>query len=121
MQHFIKKRDSIFRQKRERGTSPLSSFRLFSGLLPVAFDQDPAVTAMLPAMRNPDSIAMRGANPVAVNPDVAVAIPTVIAVDPDPTFMRWMVVDLDDGRGGRHAHDDLRQHGGRNETDSKQQ
>ena len=118
---FPNKMASIFGQKRERGASPTLFFLLFPGLLPVAFDQDPAVTAMLPAMRDPDRATMRGANPVAVNPDVAVAIPAVIAVDPDPTFMRWMVVDLDDGRGGRHANDDLRRNGGRNEADSKQQ
>lgn len=90
-------------------------------LLPVAFHQHPTVTAVLPAMRNPYCAAMRGANPVAVNPDVPVAIPAVIAVDPDPTFMRRMVVNFDDGLRGRHANDDLRHSGGRNETDSKQQ
>ena len=87
----------------------------------MAFDQDPAVAAMLPAMRHPDRAAMRGANPVAVNPDVTMAIPAVIAVDPDPTLMRWMVVDFDDRLGGSHANDDLRKSSGRHETDSKQQ
>ena len=29
-------------------------------LLPVSFDQNPAVTAVLPAMRDPDRVAMRG-------------------------------------------------------------
>ena len=94
---------------------------MFSGLLPVALNQDPAVTAMFPAMRDPDRATMRGANPVPVNPDVAVAIPAVIAVDPDPTFMRRTVVGFDDRRGGRHANYDLRHSGDRNETDSKQQ
>jgi len=86
----------------------------------VALDQDPAVTTMLPVMGDPNRVAMRGANPVAVNPNVAVAIPAVVAVDPDPTFMRWMVVDLNDGRGGLHPNHDLRRNGGRNEADSKQ-
>ena len=87
----------------------------------MTFNQDPAVTAMFPTMRNPNRAAMRGPHPVAVNPDVAVAVPAVITIDPDPTFMRWMVVDLDDGRRRRHANDDLRHNGGRNEADSKQQ
>ena len=121
VQHSIKKKASTFRQEKECGAHLPLSFLLFFGLLPVAFDQDPAVTAMLPAMRNPDRAMMRGANPVAVNPDVAVAIPAVIAVDPNPTFMRRMVVDLDDRLGRRNAHNDLRHTGGRNETDSKQQ
>lgn len=90
-------------------------------LAPVALDQNIAVTTMLPVMGDPDVAGMPGARPVAVNPDVTVAIPAVIAVDPDPTFMRWMVVDLDDGRGRRDANDDLRHNGSRNETESKQQ
>ena len=72
-------------------------------------------------MRDPDRVAMRGANPAAVNPDVTVAVPAVITVDPDPTFMRWMVMDFDDRLGGSHANYDLRESSGRNETDSKQQ
>lgn len=60
---------------------------------------------------------------MAVDPDVAVAVPAVIAVNPNPSRMRWTVVEFDDGRGRRHAHynSDLRKSGGRNETDSKQQ
>jgi len=87
----------------------------------VALDQDIAVTAMFPVMGNPDRIGMRRMNPTAVNPDVAVAVPTVIAVVPDPAGMRWMVVDLDDRLGRRYANDDLRHNGSRNETESKQQ
>ena len=100
---------------------PALIYLLSSVLLPVPFDQDPAVTAVLPAMGDPDRVAMRGANPVAVDPDVTVAVPAVIAVDPDPTFMRRTVMDFDDGRGRRHANYDLRESSGRYETDSKQQ
>ena len=99
--------------------SPANSANSAVFLLPVSFDQDPAVTAVLPAMRDPDRVAMRGANPAAVNPDVTVAVPAVITVDPDPTFMRWMVMDFDDRLGGSHADYDLRESSGRNETDSK--
>lgn len=92
-------------------------------LLPVTFDQHPAVTTMLPAMGDPDRTGMRGTRPVAVDPNIAVAIPTVIAVDPDPAVMRWTIMDLDDGVRRRHAYDDshLRQCSSRRETDSKQQ
>lgn len=99
--------------------SPANSANSAVFLLPVSFDQNPAVTAVLPAMRDPDRVAMRGANPAAVNPDVTVAVPAVITVDPDPTFMRWMVMDFDDRLGGSHANYDLRESSGRNETDSK--
>ena len=89
----------------------------------MAFDQDPAVAALVPTMRNPDSARMGWLDPMAMDPDVAVPVPAVIAVDPDPAGMRWMVVDFDDGRRRCDAnHDsDLRQSGGREETDSKQQ
>ncbi len=100
---------------------PPLSFLLISELLPVAFNHDPAVTAVLPAMGDPDRAGMRGANPVAVDPDVAVAIPAVIAVDPDPSIMRRTIVCFVDGRGRRHANNNLCQSGGRNETDSKKQ
>jgi hypothetical protein len=90
--------------KKVRGAeTPLSSF-LFSGLPPVAFDEDPAIAPLLPAMGNPGRAGMRGADPVAVDPDVAVAIPAVIAVDPDPAFMRRRAIVFDDGRGRRHAN-----------------
>ena len=87
----------------------------------MALDQDIAVAVVVPAMRNPVGAWMRRPRPAPVNPDVAVAIPAVIAVNPDPTVMRWMVVDLDDGLRGSHANDDLRHNGSRNETESKQQ
>ena len=94
--------------KRERSLRPaLFSFVAELRLPPVAFDQDPAVTALLPAMRNPDRAAMRGADPMAVDPDVAVAIPAVIAVDPHITIMRRTVVLFDDGRGRRDTNDNL--------------
>lgn len=100
---------------------PALIFLLSSGLPPVAFDQDPAVTAVLPVMRDPDRVAMRGTNPVAVDPDITVAIPAVIAVDPHPTFMRRTVVFFDDGRGRRDTNDNLSQRDAWHETDSKQQ
>ena len=84
--------------KKRAGQPQLSSL-LFSGLLPVAFDQNPAVAAMLPVMCDPDTAAMRRTYPMAVNPDVAVAVPTVVAVDPHPSLMRRMVVDLVDQAG----------------------
>jgi hypothetical protein len=85
----------------------------------VTFDQDPAVTAMLPAMRDPDRAMMRRADPVAVHPNVTVAIPAVITVNPHITLMRRTVVDLDDRLGRSHANYDLRKSSGRYETDSK--
>ena len=108
--------------KRERSLRPaLFSFVAELRLPPVAFDQDPAVTALFVVMGHPDIAGMRRANPVTMDPDVAVAIPAVITVNPDPTFMRRTVVGFDDGRGRRHANNHLRKSGGRHETECKQQ
>jgi len=87
----------------------------------VAFDQDPAVTTVLPTMRDPYRAFMRRVGPVAVDPDVAVAVPAVIAVDPNPSAVRRTVVGFDDGIGRRYANYDLRKSGGRRETNCKQQ
>ena len=100
------------------GLAPLTPLTF---LLPVAFDQDPAVTAMLPAMRDPDRAGMRRADPMAVDPDVAVSVPAVVAVVPNPTRMRRTVVGFVNGRGRRHANNDLRKSGDRHEAESKQQ
>ena len=75
----------------------------------MAFNQHPAVAAVLPAMGDPDRAGMGRPDPMAMHPNVAMAIPAVIAVDPDPAVMRWMLVDFDDGRGRRHTNDNLRQ------------
>jgi hypothetical protein len=92
-----------FSGKNESGAeTPLSSF-LFSGLPPVAFDEDPTIAPLLPAMGNPDRAGMRGADPMAMGPNVAMAVPAVIAVDPHPAFMRRRAIAFDDGRGRRHA------------------
>jgi len=72
-------------------------------------------------MGDPDIAGMRRANPVAVDPDVAVAIPAVIAVNPDPAFMRRTLVGFVNGRRRRHANNHLRKSGGRHETECKQQ
>ena len=71
-------------------------------------------------MGNPDTAAMRRTRPTAMNPGVAVAVPTVVAVDPHPSFMRWMVMDLDDRCRRRNADDDLRHRNRRSETQGKQ-
>ena len=77
-------------------------------LAPVTLDQDPAAVALFPMMSLPGGSRMRWVRPVAVNPHVAVAVPAVISVNPHPSLMRWMIVDLDDRRRGRHTNDYLR-------------
>jgi hypothetical protein len=95
---------SISGKKVSGAETPLSAFFLFSGLPPVAFDEDPAIAPLLPAMGNPDRAGMRGADPVAAHPNVAVPVPAVIAVYPDPALMRRRAIVFDDGRGRRHAN-----------------
>ena len=118
VQHFTNKKASIFRQKESWATPALfaSVFRL----PPVAIDQNPPVSTVLPAMCDPDTAAMRWAHPMAMNPDVAVTVPAVVAIDPHPSRVRWMFVDLDDGCRWRNADDDLRHRDRRSETQGKQ-
>ncbi len=89
-------------------------------LPPMAFDQDPAAFALLPAMGDPNGAGMRWLGPMAVDPNVAVAVPAVIAIDPHPVTMRWAIVSLDDGRGRRYANDNLSHHGCGRHAKSKQ-
>jgi len=79
----------------KRGFHPAFSFAF--GLSPVALNQDPAVVAMNPAMGHPDRVGMRRSCPVSGNPDVARAVPLVVAGDPNPARMRRRAVMLDDG------------------------
>ena len=76
--------------------------------------------APFPVVGNPDCTIMRRMHPMAMNPFVAVAIPTVVAIVPHPSIMRWMVVMLNDGRGRCNAHNNLCQCNRRSETQSKQ-
>ena len=103
--------------------APLFCFR-FSivncGLTPVAFDHDPAVAAPFPVMGNPNGAIMRRMRPVAMNPYVAVTIPTMIAIVPHPSGMRWMLMMLNDRRRRCNAHNNLCQCNRRSETQSEQ-
>jgi len=78
-------------------------------LLPVAGVPDVAATLFAPLTFDPDGAVMRRAAVGSVDPDVAVAIPAVIAGNPDVAFMRGDGYDLH-GTWGRRANadDDLR-------------
>ena len=93
--------------KRKAGLAP--RFSVFSCKLPpVAFYQDPATVPLFPVMSHPHGTGPRRMSPIATDPNIAVAIPAVVAVDPDPSGMRWMFVDFNDRRGRRHANNNLR-------------
>ncbi len=76
---------------------------------------------MLPAMGNPHRTGTRGVRPIAFDPDISVAIPILIAIDPNPSGMRWTMMHLHDGRRWPNADYDLSQCGRRCHTKSKQQ
>lgn len=96
--------------------------RLLLCLAPVAFYQYPSAIAMDPVMRNPDSARMRRPHPVPFYPYVAMPVPAVIAVVPNPAGMRWVIVDLDNwGRGcNPHHHAYLGDGSRRQKRNSKQ-
>jgi len=92
-------------------------------LPPVPFYQDPAAVALFPAMSNPNRAGMRWMRPVALHPNIAPAVPAVIAVDPHPSGMRWTIVDFDDRRRRSDAnhYSNLGQCGCRRQTHSQNQ
>ena len=106
-------------KQKKAGLAPRFLF-VGSRLLPVAFHQHPAIAAAFPVMVDPDSAGMRRMRPKAVHPDVVVAIPAVVAFDPYPSVMRWMVMMLRDGWRRRNADDNLRKCGRGSETQSEQ-
>jgi len=55
-----------------------------AGLAPVAWVPDLAAALAAPLAPYPDGSGMRGSGVVAPDPDVAMAVPTLIAGNPDP-------------------------------------
>jgi hypothetical protein len=51
---------------------------------------------MTPLARDPNRVLVRGCNPVAVHPDVVVAVPLVVSVNPNPASVRARAVMFDD-------------------------
>ena len=74
----------------------------------MAFHQYIAAVTLFPAMRDPNCSEMRGTNPAAVDPDVAVAIPAVITIIPHPTVMRRTVVNFNNWGWWSYANNHLR-------------
>ena len=103
-----------------RSTNSASAANSAVFLLPVPLDQNPAAIALLIVMSNPDCAGVRWATPIAFDPDVAVPVPTVIAVDPNPSRMRWMIMDFDDGCRRRNADNNLRHSNRGSETQGEQ-
>jgi hypothetical protein len=66
-------------------------------LAPVTFDQHPASVAVNPAMRGPAGVGPWGNFIMAGAPHVGVAVPTMVALNPDMTGAR--------GRSGMFHHD----------------
>jgi hypothetical protein len=87
----------------------------------VAFDEDPAFVAMDPAMGNPVSMGMGWALPATGNPDVAIAVPAVVAIDPDEFAAGGDGARFNDGGGWSDTDNDLRKGRSRQQSYSKQQ
>ena len=82
-------------------------------LPPVAFNQDVPAVAMHPVMGDPVLAMMGRTVPAPVNPDVAGAIPAVIAADPDKFRTRSRASGFNDGGGRSYADHDLCKRGSR--------
>jgi hypothetical protein len=73
-------------------------------LAPVAFDEHIASTAMYPVMGHPMCMAVRRTIPSARRPDIAVAIPAMIAINPFIFGTGAWAASFDDG--GRRSYTD---------------
>jgi hypothetical protein len=71
----------------------------------VAVDPDVAAADMPPSASNPDSVGAGRRGPAAGDPDVAGAVPAVIAADPNPATMRARARMFDDDRRRSNADD----------------
>jgi hypothetical protein len=92
-----------------------------SRLAPVSFVPDIAATLSTPFTGYPDGTGVRGTHVAAADPDIAMAVPAVIAADPDVIAMRaWRYRNDFDGARWRRsdADDDLCIRGTRREKDS---
>jgi hypothetical protein len=63
----------------------------------VPFNENPSIMVVDPAMGNPMRAGIRWTLPAAGNPNIATAIPAVIAVDPNESALGRSATDLDDG------------------------
>jgi hypothetical protein len=81
----------------------------------VAFDENVATTAMYPVMGNPMRAVMRRTIPAARGPDVAIAIPAMVTVDPDEFSTGTRTAGFNDRRGWSHLNIYLRKRGDRGE------
>ncbi len=121
VEYFLDKKASIFRQKIERGVvAPLSFCTIELWLLPVTLDEHIAAVTVFPAVGDPNRTRVRGMRPVAMMPDIAVAIPAMVPINPHPSRMRRMIVNFNDWFRRRNADIDLR-HCNRGQQANRQQ
>jgi hypothetical protein len=74
----------------------------------VAFDQNPTIVVVNPAMGNPVRAGMGWTIPAAGNPDVVPAVPAVIAINPNESPLRCRRAALNDGGRWANANHNLR-------------
>ena len=87
-------------------------------LAPVAFFENPAIVAVNPMMGNPVPTGVGWTIPAAGCPDVAIAVPAMVAVDPNISAIRRWWTALNDGGRRSDADHNLREGSGRSQTES---
>src|SRR5579871_374954 len=95
------------RHKEKTGCSPVFSLHLKLALPPAPFHKNPAVVTMFPARSDPHSVRTWRRHPYATAPDVAMAIPCVVAGLPNPSRMRGRSIVLHHGRRWPNMNVDL--------------
>src|ERR1700740_1294984 len=74
--------------KRKRGVRNPASLLCDFSLSPVSLNKTPAVMAMFPVMGYPPRVRVRRLRPSSTTPNIAVAVPVVIARLPHPPMVR---------------------------------
>jgi len=85
------------------------------------FNQHPFPVLMFPPVSYPMRVRMRRTLPVAVNPNIMIAVPAMVAVNPNKTGLRRHAALFNNGSRWTYANRNLRLGSHRNHSHSQGQ
>ncbi len=85
----------------------------------MSFDQHPFPVPVNPAVSHPVRVRMRRTLPVAVNPNIVIAFPAMVTVNPDKSRLRRHAALFNNRSRGAYANCNLRLRSRRNHCQSQ--